>query len=93
MIQINDERFWLYTAVDPDTNRLLHLRFSLTGIQALTEMILAKLREEHHVDDGEFVDGFYVAERRLGRDGLTGHVLAIQEGHWRAADRHNRNLI
>jgi hypothetical protein len=26
VIQLNDERYWLYAAVDPDTNRLLHVR-------------------------------------------------------------------
>jgi putative transposase len=26
VIQLNDERFWLYAAVDPETNRLLHMK-------------------------------------------------------------------
>ena len=37
VIQPNDERYWLYAAVDPATNRLLHVRFFPTRTQALTE--------------------------------------------------------
>jgi len=51
VIQLNDERFWLYAAVDPATNRLLHVKFSPTRNQAITEMFLAELREKHLVDD------------------------------------------
>ena len=51
MIQLNDERFWLYAAVDPDTNRLLHLTLSPTRNQAITEILLVELREKHLVDD------------------------------------------
>jgi hypothetical protein len=40
VIQLNDERYWLYAAVDPDINRLLHLRLYPTRTQALTEMSL-----------------------------------------------------
>ena len=29
VIQPNDERYWLYAAVDPDTNRLLHMELFL----------------------------------------------------------------
>ncbi|SFQ20912.1 DDE domain-containing protein [Halolamina pelagica] len=37
VIQLNDERFWLYAAVDSDTNRLLHVKLSPTRNQAITE--------------------------------------------------------
>lgn len=40
MIQVNDERYWLYAAVNPATNRLLHVRLFPTRTQALTEMFL-----------------------------------------------------
>jgi len=55
VIQLNDERFWLYAAVDSDTNRLLHAKLSPTRNQAITEMFLAELREKHLVDDAVFL--------------------------------------
>ncbi|QZP37522.1 IS6 family transposase [Halobaculum magnesiiphilum] len=55
VIQLNDERFWLYAAVDPATNRLLHVTLSPTRNQAITEMFLSELREKHLVDDAVFL--------------------------------------
>ncbi len=55
VIQLNDDRFWLYAAVDPATNRLLHVKLSPTRNQAITEMFLAELREKHLVDDAVFL--------------------------------------
>jgi transposase-like protein len=58
VIQLNDERYWLYAAVDPATTRLLHVRLFPTRTLALTEMFLAELREKHLVDDATvLVDG------------------------------------
>jgi transposase-like protein len=54
-IQLNVERFWLYAAVDPETNRLLHVKLSPTRNLAITEMFLAELREKHLVDDVLFL--------------------------------------
>jgi transposase-like protein len=58
VIRVNDQRYWLFAAVDPDTNRLLHVRLFPTRTQALTEMFLTELREKHLVSDAIFlVDG------------------------------------
>lgn len=58
VIQLNDERYWLYAAADPDTNRLLHIRLFSTGTTANTSMFLSGLREKYQVDDATFlVDG------------------------------------
>jgi transposase-like protein len=58
VIQVNDQRYCLFAAVDPDTNQLLHVRLFPTRTQALTEMFLAEFCEEHLVDDAIFlVDG------------------------------------
>jgi transposase-like protein len=55
VIRVNDQRYWLFAAVDPDTK---HVRLFPTRNQALTEMFLAELREKHLVDDAIFlVDG------------------------------------
>ncbi|ELY72340.1 transposase [Natrinema pallidum DSM 3751] len=40
MIQLTDDRFWLYATVDPAPNRLLHVKLSPTRNQAITEMFL-----------------------------------------------------
>jgi transposase-like protein len=55
VIQLNDERFWLSAAVNPSTNRLLHVKLSPTRNQAIIEIFLAKLREKHLVDDALFL--------------------------------------
>jgi putative transposase len=71
VIQLNDERFWLYAAVDTDTNRLLHIKLSPTRNQAITEMFLAELRDKHLVDDAIFlVDSAPWLQAALHRHGL-----------------------
>ncbi|WP_435346737.1 IS6 family transposase [Haloarchaeobius sp. HRN-SO-5] len=71
VIQLNDERYWLYAAVDPATNRLLHVRLYPTRTQALTEMFLSELREKHLVDDAVFlVDGAPWLQAACHRHGL-----------------------
>jgi len=57
VIQPSDERFWLYAAVDTETNRLLHVTLFPTRNQAITEMFLTELREKHLVDDALFLVG------------------------------------
>ena len=36
MIRVNDERRWLYTTVDPETNELLYVRLFATRTTQLT---------------------------------------------------------
>jgi len=55
VIQLNDQQYWLYAAVDPDTNRLLHVWLYSTRTQALTEMFLSELREKHLVDSAPWL--------------------------------------
>jgi len=57
VVQLSDEQFWLYAAVDPETNRLLHVKLAPTINQAITEMFPAELREKHLVDDALFLVG------------------------------------
>lgn len=51
VIQLNAEKYWLYAAVDPDTNCLLHVRLYPTGPQALTETFLGELHEKYQFDN------------------------------------------
>jgi putative transposase len=58
VIQLNNERFWLYAAVDPDTNEFLHVRLFPTRTIVLTKQFLQELLEKHDVADSLFlVDG------------------------------------
>ncbi|GAB3313419.1 IS6 family transposase [Haloplanus salinarum] len=71
VIQLNDERYWLYAAIDPDTNRLLHIRLYPTRTTAITLMFLSELREKHQVDDAVFlVDGAPWLQAACHRHGL-----------------------
>ncbi|QKY21236.1 IS6 family transposase [Halolamina sp. CBA1230] len=71
VIQLNNEQFWLYAAVDPDSNRMLHVKLSPTRNQAVTEMFLAELRDKHLVDDALFlVDSAAWLKTALHRHGL-----------------------
>lgn len=51
MIWINDQQYWLYDAVDPDTNRFLNFQLFTTTMTALTQQFLRELREKHGVSD------------------------------------------
>jgi len=58
VIQLNDEQYWLYAAVDPETNKLLHPQLRPTTTKVLAHSFLAELSQKHDVDDAVFlVDG------------------------------------
>ena len=44
VIQVNDERRWLYAAVDPETNKFLHFRLFPTRATRLTVPFLRELQ-------------------------------------------------
>lgn len=70
MIRIDNEQFWLYAAVDPKTNHILHVRLYSRRTTALTEIFLRELHQKHDVADALFlVDGapwFHAVLHRLG---------------------------
>jgi len=71
VIRVNDEQYWLYAAVDPDTKRVLHIRLFPTYTTALTEIFLRELREKHDVSDAVFlVDGARHLQTALRPSGL-----------------------
>jgi len=58
VIQLNNQRFWLYAAVDPNSNEFLHVRLFPTRTIVLTKQFLQELAEKHDVADSLFlVDG------------------------------------
>jgi transposase-like protein len=44
VIRVNNEQFWLYAAVDPATNHVLHIRLYPWRTTARTEMLLGELK-------------------------------------------------
>jgi len=51
VIQLDDEQYWLYAAVDPETNDLFHTQLEPTTNNALADRLFANLRDKHDVDD------------------------------------------
>ena len=58
VIQLDNDRYWLYAAVDPETNEFLHVKLFPARTTALTKIFLQELTEKHDVSDAVFlVDG------------------------------------
>jgi len=58
VIQLNDEKYWLYAAVDPQTNELPQTKLRPTTNKGFANSFLTELNEKHDVDDAVFlVDG------------------------------------
>jgi len=58
VIRLDGEQYWLYAAVDPDSNDLLHTKLEPTRTNVIADQFFAELREKHDVDDATFlVDG------------------------------------
>ncbi|SFS91759.1 IS6 family transposase [Halostagnicola kamekurae] len=71
VIRINGQQFWLYAAVDPETNEFLHLQLFTTTTAALTQRFLRELREKHDVEDAVFlVDHAHHLAAALQRAGI-----------------------
>jgi len=70
VIQLGTERYWLYAAVDPETNEFLHVKLFPTTNAGLTHVFLRELREKHDIDDATFLiddaDHLQAALSRLG---------------------------
>jgi len=70
VIQLGTERYWLYAAVDPNTNEFLHVKLFPTTNSGLTQVFLRQLREKHDSDEATFLsddaDHLQAALSRLG---------------------------
>ena len=53
-IQLDDEQYWLYAAVDQESNNLLHTKLEPTRNNAFVDLFFAELCEKHNVDDAIF---------------------------------------
>jgi transposase-like protein len=71
VIQLNDEPYWLYAAVDPETNELLHTKLGPTTTKVLAHSFLTELSEKHDVSDAVFlVDGSHSLQDACHRHGF-----------------------
>ncbi|MFT4948890.1 MAG: putative transposase [Natronomonas sp.] len=71
VIQLNDQRYWLYAAVNPETNELLHTQLEPTRTNVIAHAFFTELREKHDVDDAVFlVDGATPLNAACSRHGL-----------------------
>jgi len=84
VIRLNDERYWLYAAVDPETNELLHTALGPTTNKGIAHRFFAELREKHDVDNAVFlIDGSHSL-----KDACRRHSLDLRY------ERHgNRNSV
>jgi len=72
VIQLNDEQYWLYAAVDSKTNELLHTTLEPTRNTMIAQQFLTEIEEKHDVSEAVFlIDGaqsLQAACRRTGYD-------------------------
>ena len=86
VIRINGQQFWLYAAVNPDTNNFLHIRLFTTTTTALTQKFLRELREKHDIEDTVFlVDYAQHLASALRRAGLR--FQTVRHGNRNAVER------
>jgi len=91
VIRLNDQQFWLYAAIDPQTNDLLHVRLLSTTTTSLTEIFLRELRQKHDVETAVFlVDGAQHLQTALQRAGLRFQMR--RHGNRNAIERIFREL-
>jgi len=53
VIRINGDDYWLYGAVDPETNEVLHFRLFPAATKQTTRWFLAGLHRRYRLDDVE----------------------------------------
>jgi len=71
VIRLNDEQYWLYAAVDPETNELPHKKLEPTRTNVIAHSFFGELREKHDVDDAVFlIDGAAPLNNACRRHGL-----------------------
>ncbi|WP_302081602.1 IS6 family transposase [Salinibaculum rarum] len=82
-IRVNTEQYWLYAAVDPETNRILHSRLFPTYTIPIAREFLAELAEKHDVSDAVFlVDD---ADDLIGGLRREGYSYRVQQHGFRNA--------
>jgi putative transposase len=86
VIQLDDERWWLYAAVDPDTNQFLHVRLFPTRTTQLTVHFLRELTQKVPVTQATIlVDNAHHLKAALNRLGLR--FQTCRHGNRNAVER------
>ncbi len=71
VIRLNNGQYWLYTAVDPETNELLHTTLEPMINKVIAHTFFADPREKHAVDDAVFlIDGSHSLKDACRRHSL-----------------------
>ena len=71
MIRLDDEQFWLYAAVDLETNELLYTQLEPTRTNVIAHSFFHESREKHDAGDAVFlVDGATPLSNACRRHGL-----------------------
>ena len=91
MIQVNNERRWLYAAVDPKTNEFLHVRLFPTRTTQLTMLFLRELQQIVPVTQATIlVDDAHHLKAALSRHGFRFQIR--RHGNRNAAERVFREI-
>jgi len=86
VVQLDDQQYWLYAAVDTETNEFLHTRLETTTNSALAKRFLAELREKHDLTEATIlIDGSTSLNAACSRLGLTFQVQ--RHGERNSAER------
>ena len=86
VIRVNGHREWLYAAVDPDTNEILHTRLFQARTTERTLLFLRELREKYTVEHALFlVDSAHFLKAALNRLGLR--FQTCRHGNRNAVER------
>ena len=85
VIQLNDEQYWLYAAVDPETNELLH-----TTLESMTTKF-SSYPKKHAVDDAVFlIDRSHSLQAVCHRADYD--FRYDKHGNWNAFEREFREI-
>lgn len=94
VIRINGDDYWLYGAVDPETNEILQLRLFQTTTKQTTRWFLDELHRRYQLSDVEFlVDDADYLVNVLAEDGYRfqmvshGNRNAIERVFWEVERR------
>ena len=84
VICVDGNDYWLYGAIDPETNKILQFRLFPTATEQITQWFLAELHRQYQLDDVEFLinDADYLVTV-LDEDGYRFQMITHE----------NRNII
>jgi len=77
VVHVNGDNYWLYGAVDPETNEILQFRLFPTTTKQTTRWFLAELHRRYQLDHVEFlVDDANYLVNVLDEDGYRFQMIS-----------------